>query len=70
MAWPWQLMSVLVGMLPKPDGSERGVALIPWLMRFWAQMRKVIGADWCAAKAGHWDQAIKGSSALQCGIFR
>ncbi|CAK0896370.1 unnamed protein product, partial [Prorocentrum cordatum] len=70
MAWPWQLMSVLVGMLPKPDGSDRGVALIPWLMRFWAQMRKVIGADWCAAKAGHWDQAIKGSSALQCGIFR
>ena len=45
-----------------------GVALIPWATRLWAERREVIGSNWRAAKAGHWDLAIKGNSALQRGL--
>ena len=68
--WPWQLLVMLEAMLGKPDGGERGVALIPWILRLWGQLRRGLGAGWCDEQAGFWDQAIKGSNALQVAVQR
>ena len=70
VAWPWQLLVMIVGTLAKPAGGERGVALIPWVMRAWGQLRKPLGSQWCDERAGFWDEAVRGSSALQAGLRR
>ena len=39
LALPWQLLLVLIALLPKPDGSDRAIGLAPWLLSFWCALR-------------------------------
>ena len=70
IAWPWQFLTMLEALLAKPAGGERAVALLPWPVRLWSRLRKPLGADWCDQKAGFWDEAVKGSSALLDALRR
>ena len=70
IAWPWQFLTMLEALLAKPAGGERAVALLPWPVRLWSHLRKPLGADWCDQKAGFWDEAVKGSSALLVALRR
>ena len=40
--WPWQLMVNLVALKPKPTSGDRGIALVPWLIRLWTQLRDAL----------------------------
>ena len=68
--WPWQLMVNLVALKPKPTSGDRGIALIPWLIRLWTQLRDAPTRVWTSEHAGFWDQAVAGSSALKVALSR
>ena len=68
--WPWQLMVNLVALKPKPTSGDRGIALVPWLIRLWTQLRDAPTRVWTSEHAGFWDQAVAGSSALKVALSR
>ena len=68
--WPRQLMVNLICLKPKPTSGDRGVALIPWLIRLWTQLRDAPTREWTREHAGFWDQAVEGSSALKVALGR
>ena len=70
LAWPWQLLTVTEAMLPKPKGGDRGIGLLPWLCRLWSAAKDPLVKGWSHEHAGFWDQAVAGSSALQCALYR
>ena len=57
-------------MLPKPAMGERPIGLTNMPYRVWNAMRRGWVIEWEDRKAGFWDTAIKGSSALQTGLER
>ena len=74
MAWPWQALFAIVVMLPKPGGwqaaGERPITLMTMIYRIWSQARKCHSQEWCSTRAGHWDDAVRGSSPLRCVLRR
>ena len=44
--------------------------MAPLLYRLWCRARGQEADDWCSARAGFWDIAVRGSSALRAGIQR
>jgi hypothetical protein len=56
--------------LPKPGGGERTIGLTSGLYRLYMRLRKPSISTWESQHAGHWDQAVKGSSALRAAILR
>ena len=68
--WPWQLMVNLICLKPKLTSDDRGIALIPWLIRLWTQLRDAPTREWTRTHAGFWDQAVEGSSALKVALGR
>ena len=40
------------------------------LYRIWSRTRKQFATEWCDAKAGFWDDAVRGSSPLQAALHR
>ena len=68
--WPWQLMVNLIALKPKPTSGDRGITLIPWLIRLWTQLRDAPTREWTSKHAGFWDQAVAGSSALKVALSR
>ena len=54
----------------KPTSGDRGIALIPWLVRLWTQLRDAPLREWARTHAGFWDQAVKGYSALKVALGR
>ena len=68
--WPWQLMVNLVALKPKPTSGDRGIALVPWLIRLWTQLRDAPTREWTSEHAGFLDQAEAGSSALKVALSR
>ena len=40
------------------------------LYRIWSRTRKGFATEWCGAKAGFWDDAVRGSSPLQAALRR
>ena len=76
MAWesegalPWQLLCNLISLLPKPQGGERCIGLVAWLVRFACTLRGHMFLDWASEAAGFGDDALKGSSALRAASLR
>ena len=70
LAWPWQLLLVAQSLLPKPKGGDRGIGLLPWTCRLWSAAKDPLVKGWADSRAGFWDQAVAGSSALQCALVR
>ena len=52
-------------LLGKPSGGQRTIALIAMLARLVTRVGRTRSRAWCKSVAGHWDQAIAGSSALR-----
>ena len=71
---PWQLMLVIITLLPKPPpakpGAERAIGLAPWLSRLHCAMRGTLAQGWVKYTAGFWDEAVRGSSALRVALMR
>ena len=68
--WPWQLMENIICLKPKPTSGDRGIPLIPWLVRLWTLLRDAPTREWTRTHAGFWDQAVEGSSALKVALGR
>ena len=54
----------------KPIGGERTLALLGDLYRITVRLEQGETRAWDEAMAGHWDAAIRGSSALQASLAR
>ena len=67
---PMQTLVVLIGLMPKPAGGERPIALTPMLYRLVMRLNKSSIAEWDEEKAGFWDTAIRGSSCLRAALAR
>ena len=50
--------------------ADRAIGLLPWCVRFWGKLRHKERAEWTESKAGKWDTAIAGSSALRVALMR
>ena len=70
IAWPWQENITLLCLLAKEVKGERPKALLTMLYRIWSRTRKAFATEWCDAKAGFWDDAVRGSSPLQAALRR
>eukprot|EP00969_Alexandrium_andersonii_P170025 7517284-Alexandrium_andersonii.AAC.1 len=57
--------------MSKPKGGERPIALMAFLYRVLARAdRASLVVEWEAGRAGFWDKAIRGSSALAASVMR
>ena len=56
--------------LSTSEVDERPKAVSPLLYRLWCRARRHEADDWCSARAGFWDTAVRGSSAPRAGIQR
>ena len=70
LAWPPQWLAIFTSLLPKSEIDERPIAVAPLLYRLWCRARGHEADDWCSARAGFWDTAVRGNSALRAGIQR
>ena len=68
--YPMQLLIVFIGLIPKPKGGERPIAITAMLYRLIIKMRLPIIGDWETDNHGFWDSAIKGSSPLRAALAR
>ena len=68
--FPQQVLMNLICLLPKPTGGERPICLASLLYVVWSGIRSPIVRDWDARRAGHWDDAVRGSSALKAALKR
>ena len=68
VAWPWQVFVTLVCLLAKEVNGERPISLLTMLYRIWSRTRQAFATDWCDAKAGFWDDSVRGSSPLQAAL--
>ena len=66
----WQVYITLVSLLAKEVKGERPISLLTVLYRICSRTRKQFAAGWCDAKAGFWDDAVRGSSPLQAALRR
>ena len=65
-----QMLCNFVGMLEKPGGGERPIALTVALYCLYCNVRNVFAVQWDKDHAGFWDDAVRGSSALMAAIKR
>ena len=70
LKWPAQVLLNLIVYLAKAGGGERPVTLSSALYRLYGKIRKPEMAAWTEKKAGFWDTAVKGSSALKTALMR
>ena len=69
LSWPWQLMAIAVALIPK-KGGDRGLGIMPWLIRLWSRLRSDTIGNWADATEDPWDQAVAGSSSLRRAMSR
>ena len=69
-ALAWQVLGNLVSLIPKPNGDERCIGLVAWLVRFACALRGHLVQEWAAAGAGFWDDALRACSALRAAALR
>ena len=68
--WPFQLLHVLMAIIPKPSGGNRCVAKTAMAYRIWNRMRRQGVRDWEADFARKWDASRKGCSAIKAAFVR
>ena len=61
---------VLIVFLGKPGGGERPIALLGLVYRVIASIKRPASVHWCDRHAGHWDMAVRKSSALRAALAR
>ena len=67
---PWQMLQVLIVLLPKPEGGHRPICLLVMLIRIWIRCRRDIGREWVTNTAGQWDDARAGRSPMMAAMER
>jgi hypothetical protein len=70
LMWPTSTTQVVMALLPKPGGGERTIGLTSGFYRLYMRIRKPGIARWQDEHVGHWDHAVRGSSALRAAIIR
>ena len=65
IAWPAQVLKVIVVLLLKPKGGDRPICLLPELLKLWETVEGDTVASWESERIGFWDDAVEGSSALR-----
>ena len=70
LAVPATALAALIVMLPEPKGGFRPIGLISMVYALWVKARRGYIRQFDADKAGFWDTAIAGSSALQAALRR
>ncbi len=70
LLWPTAVRECIVQLVPKAETADRPITLTQGLYRCWSRPRGGRVATWSAKKAGHWDRAIAGSSALRAALVR
>ena len=68
-AWPIQALMNIIVLMRKPAGGVRPIALTPIIYRIWCRARRHGPIDWEAQTQGHWDAAVRGSSALRAALI-
>ena len=75
--WPLQLLNTAIALIGKPRTGlhpgvkdERPIALLNMPYRVWTRARQLQERRWDEQRAGFWDTAVQGSSALQAGLMR
>ena len=68
--WPWQIFLILVALLGKPGGGDRGIGLTPMLARAFDRAISYDIKDWQAAIKPDYDSAGKGSSTFNAAMER
>ena len=70
MTPPIQTLLTIIALLDKPDGGKRPIGLLQFIYRLWSATRRNLVTTWVDQRAGFWDDAIKGSSALRAALRR
>ena len=70
LTFPLQVLLQVMGCIPKPDGSDRVIALVALVTRAWSKCRCGALGEWDKTRAGHWDAALSGHSALRAAAWR
>lgn len=75
-ALPHQAAVATVGLITKPGAAtaistgERPICIFSCFFQLWGLLRAGLNSTWEAERAGFWDTAIAGSSALTTGLLR
>ena len=70
VAWPWQTLTALINLHRKPSGDDRSIGILTMFCRVWCAARSEWPADWTRQRAGAWDTAVAGSSAIRVALLR
>eukprot|EP00959_Pyramimonas_sp_CCMP1952_P261761 5473694-Pyramimonas_sp.AAC.1 len=70
VAWPWQLTAFWATLTREPSDDDRSIGALSNLSRLWSSCRGGYRASWARDRAGHWDAASAGSSALREALLR
>ena len=70
MVLPIQALVNFIALIPKPTGGDRPIALTTLIYALWTRIRQPYIREWETERAGFWDDAIRGSSALRAALLR
>ena len=68
--FPLQVLCNIIALISKPKGGDRPIGLACFLYCVWSIIRAPPTVQWDERKAGFWDDAVRGSSALQATLLR
>jgi hypothetical protein len=68
--WPQHGLVVPIGLLDKPDGGDRPIGITPMLSALYMRTKGPIIDTWESEHMNFWEDAVKGSSALQAALNR
>ena len=70
VSWPAQVLDNIIVLLRKAVGGERPICLAAGIVKLWEAIHFGTVDEWESSRAGFWDDAIKGSSALRAAALR
>ena len=68
--WPQANLVVPIHLIPKPDGGDRPIGITPMLAAIFMKAQGTLIDEWDQEHMNFWEDAVKGSSALQAGLQR
>ena len=69
-SWPIEHSAVPISLIPKPDGGDRPIGVTPLLGALFLKSHSDVITEWEDSRMTFWEDAVKGSSALQAGLRR
>lgn len=70
LVFPFQILLQVMSCTPKADGGERVISLVALVARVWSKCRCGSLGALDNARAGFWDSALAGQSALRAAAWR